>query len=108
MLVGHVDFASYVMWLTDVLESYTSDIYELIEEGNKVSGKTRFHGYQTKELFGCPPTREHAWWYGAPIFTFEDGLIRDLWVLGDVYGLIGRLTAAETAIEFVPDKAPLQ
>jgi hypothetical protein len=26
-----------------------------------------------------------------PIFTFEGGKVRDLYVLGDIHGLIGRL-----------------
>ncbi len=37
------------------------------------------------------PTGNHVWWYGTPIFTFEGGLVRDLWVLGDIHGLMSRL-----------------
>ena len=28
------------------------------------------------------------------VLTFDDGLVRDLWVLGDIYGLISRLKGA--------------
>jgi hypothetical protein len=31
-----------------------------------------------------------------PIFAFEHGKIRDLYVLGDVHGLIARMTSAFT------------
>jgi predicted ester cyclase len=90
-LVGHDQFAGYVDWVTGALGNYTSDILALIEEGNCVSGKMRFHGIHRKELFGVPPSGRHVWWIGMPIFTFEGAKVRDLFVLGDVHGLIGRL-----------------
>jgi SnoaL-like polyketide cyclase len=90
-LVGHAQFAGYVDWVTGALADYTTDILALIEEGNRVSGKMRFHGFHRKELFGVPPTGKHVWWTGMPIFTFEGPKVRDLYVLGDIHGLIGRL-----------------
>lgn len=90
-LVGHDQFAGYVDWVTGALGQYTTDILAMIEEGNRVSGKMRFHGFHRKELFGVPPSGRHVWWTGMPIFTFEDAKVRDLFVLGDIHGLIGRL-----------------
>lgn len=103
VLVGHAEFASYVRWLTTTLDSYTSDILDLVEEGNKVVGKLRFHGIQRGSLFGQAPSEEWVWWIAAAIFTFEGGKIKDLWVLGDVYGLLGRLKKSDSKIEFVHD-----
>jgi len=65
----------------------------MIEEGNRVGGKMRFHGFHRKELFGVPPSGRHVWWTGMPIFAFEGAKVRDLFVLGDIYGLISRLKA---------------
>ena len=90
-LVGHDQFAGYVDWVTGAFDHYTTDILALIEEGNRVSGKMRFHGFHRKELFGVPPSGRHVWWTGMPIFTFEGAKVRDLFVLGDIHGLIGRL-----------------
>jgi predicted ester cyclase len=90
-LVGHDQFAGYVDWVTGALGEYTTDILAMIEEGNRVSGKMRFHGYHRRELFGVPPSGRHVWWTGMPIFTFEGSKVRDLYVLGDIHGLIGRL-----------------
>jgi predicted ester cyclase len=95
VLVGHAQFAGYVDWVTGALGEYTSDILELVEEGNKVCGKLRFHGLHRRELFGVAPTGRHVWWHGAPIFTFEGAKVRDLWVLGDIHGLIKRLRNPE-------------
>ena len=44
-----------------------------------------------KELFGVPPSGRHVWWTGMPIFTFQGTKVRDLFVLGDIHGLISRL-----------------
>ncbi|HTT48407.1 MAG TPA: ester cyclase [Pseudolabrys sp.] len=93
VLVGHAQFAGYVDWITGAFGRYTTDILALVEEGNRVSGKMRFHGYHRAELFGVPPTGKHVWWIGMPIFTFDGARVRDLYVLGDIYGLIDRLKA---------------
>ena len=90
-LVGYEQFADYVDWVTGVFGNYTSDILVMIEEGDYVSAKMRFHGIHRKELFGVPPTGRGVWWIAMPIFTFEHNKIRDLYVLGDVHGLIARM-----------------
>jgi predicted ester cyclase len=90
-LVGHEQFAGYVDYVTGVFDNYKTDILVLIEEGHRVSGKMRFHGFHRQELFGVKPTGKHVWWIGMPIFTFEGRKVRDLYVLGDVHGLISRL-----------------
>jgi predicted ester cyclase len=79
-------------WVTGVFGQYTTDILALIEEENRVSGKTRFHGYHRQEVFGVPPSGRRVWWTGMPIFTFDGSKVRDLYVLGDIHGLIGRLS----------------
>jgi hypothetical protein len=63
-LVGYDEFAGYVDWVTGVFGQYTTDILALIEEENRVSGKTRFHGYHRQEVFGVPPSGRHVWWTG--------------------------------------------
>jgi predicted ester cyclase len=91
VLTGYEEFAGYVDYVTGALGNYTTDILVLIEEGTRVSGKMRFHGFHRKELFGVAPTGKHVWWTGMPIFTFEGTKVRDLYVLGDIHGLIARL-----------------
>jgi predicted ester cyclase len=90
-LAGHDQFIGYVKYVTGALDRYTSDVLALVEEDNRVFGKLRFHGFQRKELFGIQPSGRHVWWYGTPLFTFDGERVRDLWVLGDIHGLIGRL-----------------
>lgn len=95
MLVGHAQFADYVRWVTGALGQYTSDILGMVEEGDQVSGRLRFHGIHRRPLFDRAPTGRHVWWFGAPTFTFEGDKVRDLWVLGDVHGLLNRISGSE-------------
>ncbi|CEJ14255.1 ester cyclase [Phreatobacter sp. AB_2022a] len=97
VLVGHEAFAGYVDFVTGALENYTSDILELVEQDNRVAGRLRFHGLHRAELFGFAPTGKHVAWAGAPFFTFEGDKVRDLWVLGDVNGLLEQLRANQAA-----------
>jgi len=90
-LVGYQQFVGYVEFVTGALDRYTSDILAIGEEGNQVFGKLRFHGYHRRELFGVPPSGRHVWWFGTPIFRFDGDRVRDLWVLGDIHGLVERL-----------------
>ncbi|WP_163362458.1 ester cyclase, partial [Klebsiella aerogenes] len=68
-----------------------------VEQDNRVAGRLRFHGFHQAELFGFAPTGKHVAWQGAPFFTFEGGKVRDLWVLGDIHGLIEQLKANQAA-----------
>src|SRR5262245_7072079 len=49
VLVGYEQFAGYVDLVTGAFGNYTSDILALVEEGNCVAGKLRFHGFHRKE-----------------------------------------------------------
>ena len=60
VLVGHGQFSGYVDWVTAALGNYTSDILLMVEEGNRVMAKLRFHGMHRKELFGVAPTGRHV------------------------------------------------
>ena len=46
-------------------------------------------------MFGVAPTGRYVWWTGILIFTFDGNKVRDLYVLGDIYGLIERMRSAQ-------------
>ncbi len=100
VLVGNKEFGEYVSWLTDTLDEYRTDIFSLVEEGNTVIAKVRFRGIHVKPFFGFPPTGNRVWWYGIPIFTFSGDRVHDLWVLGDIHGLVGRLAGKASDCAF--------
>lgn len=93
VLTGHAAFADYVRRVTGALAEYRCEILDLIEEGPRLAARMRFGGTHRGPLFGIPATGRAVAWDGAAFFTFEGDRVRDLWVLGDVHGLLGQLRA---------------
>ena len=95
VLVGHDQFAGYVDDVVRALPDFRCDILETTEQDDRVVAKMRFSGTHRGPLLGFAPTGKPVAWDGSAHFTFRDGLVSDLWVLGDVHGLIQRLAANE-------------
>jgi predicted ester cyclase len=91
-LTGHVAFAAYVDAVHASLADYRCDIVDLVGEGEKVVARMRFHGLHRGPLLGFAPTGRRVEWTGSAHFTFADGKIADLWVLGDLFGLMRQLS----------------
>lgn len=89
---GHQGFADYVTSVRGSLKDYRCDIEEIVTEGKRVFAKMLFSGVHSGEFLGYTPTGKSVEWAGAALFTIESELITDLWVLGDLHGLISRLT----------------
>ncbi|MEN3371584.1 ester cyclase [Dechloromonas sp. ZS-1] len=85
---GHCEFADYVDFVHQALGAYRCDILDLVEEDNQCFARMRFSGIHRGDFFGFKPTGKKVEWAGAALFSFRDGLVADLWVLGDVYGLL--------------------
>ena len=93
VLRGHDEFAGYVDQVTGALSDYRCDIDDMVEEGNRVVARMMFSGNHTGEMMGFAPTGLPVSWAGSAHFTFENGKVSDLWVLGDVHGLIRQFEA---------------
>ena len=88
---GHFEFAAYVDFVHLALGAYHCDVLDLVAEGNECFARMRFSGTHRGDFFGFKPTGKLVEWAGAALFTFRDGLVADLWVLGDVHGLLQQL-----------------
>lgn len=93
VLVGHDQFAGYVDDVVRALPDFVCEILETTEQGNRVVAKMRFSGTHRAEMLGFAPTGQRVAWDGSAHFTFRDRLVADLWVLGDVHGLLQQLEA---------------
>ena len=91
-LTGHAAFAAYVDAVHASLADYRCDIVELVGEGEKVVARMRFHGQHRGPLLGFAATGRRVDWAGSAHFTFAGGKVADLWVLGDLCGLIKQLS----------------
>ena len=85
---GHAEFADYVDFVHQALGAYRCDILDLVAEGSQCFARMHFSGIHRRDFFSYKPTGKKVEWAGAALFTFRDGLVADLWVLGDVHGLL--------------------
>jgi predicted ester cyclase len=86
--VGHDGFASYVDFVHAALADYRCDILDLVVEDSKAFARMRFSGIYRGEFFNYPPTGKPVEWLESALFTFNGEKVADLWVLGDVHGLL--------------------
>ena len=86
--VGHEGFGSYVDFVHAALGNYRCDILDLVVEDSKAFARMRFSGIHRGEFFGFKPTNKPVEWLGAALFSFDGGKVADLWVLGDIHGLV--------------------
>jgi steroid delta-isomerase-like uncharacterized protein len=84
---GHVQFADYVQSVTDALADYRCDIENLVAESDQVVARMMFSGLHRAPFLGYSPTGRRVAWPGAAFFTFDKGLVSELWVLGDLHSL---------------------
>jgi len=84
---GRDGFLSYLEYVHAALAEFRCDIIDLVTEPPKAFARMRFSGLHRGRLFGYQATGRPVEWAGAALFTFSGSQIRDLWVLGDVYGL---------------------
>lgn len=91
VLTGHDQFAGYVDDVVRSLPDFVCEILELTEEDNRVVAKMLFYGTHRGEMLGYSPTGRRVEWYGSAHFRFSNGKVADLWVLGDVHGLLRQL-----------------
>jgi steroid delta-isomerase-like uncharacterized protein len=89
--VGHAEFVDYVRHVTDALADYRCDIESLVVEDDRAASRMMFSGTHRSMFMGVPATGRRICWAGAAFFTFDRGLVSDLWVLGDLHGLHAQL-----------------
>jgi steroid delta-isomerase-like uncharacterized protein len=89
--LGHSGFSEYVDMVHNSLGDYKCHIEELVEEQNKVFAKMTFTGIHQDEFMGYVPTQKRVTWKGCALFTFNEELMTDVWVLGDLKSLENQL-----------------
>ena len=93
---GHSGFAEYLDMVHEALGEYQCTVDELVSEPGRVFAKMKFTGIHKGEFMGYLPTSKRVTWSGAALFTFAEGKVTDLWVLGDLKSLESQLETNET------------
>ena len=94
--VGFDEFGEYVDYIKAFASDFHNEILSTITEGNLTFARLSYTGTHQGEVFGLEPTGKRFEYSGAAVFTFADGLISDVWVLGDIYGLTQQLSIDTT------------
>jgi steroid delta-isomerase-like uncharacterized protein len=88
---GLAEFAEYIDFIRRIFPDFLNEIEEIIAEGDKAFTRLTYRGTHSGELFGIAPTGRKIRYSGAAVFTFRSDRIAEVWVLGDIYGLIAQL-----------------
>jgi len=84
---GREAFQNYVRTVRAALADYHCEILSCVAEGNQAFTKMCFSGRHVAAFQGYEPTGKLVQWLGVALFRFEDSMIAELWVLGDLAGL---------------------
>jgi steroid delta-isomerase-like uncharacterized protein len=93
---GHAEFAEYVDFIRAAFPDFHNTIEETINEGDRSFARLTYSGTHRGQLLGIAATGKRVQYAGAALFRFQDRRIREVWVLGDVYGLIKQLSCTTT------------
>jgi predicted ester cyclase len=89
--VGFEEFGEYVDFIQTFSPNFHNEVVMTITEDNRTFARLTYTGTHQGEVFGVPPTGRHFEYAGAAVFTIRDSRILEVWVLGDIYGLIRQL-----------------
>jgi len=91
---GHAGFAEYIDFVRRAFPDFSNEIEEMISEGDKAFARLTYRGTHRAEIFGIAPTGKRIQYAGAAVFSFRDDKISEVWVLGDIHGLLAQLRGA--------------
>ena len=92
---GHAQFLEYRDFIRTAFPDFTNTIEEMVSEGRKVFARLTYRGTQRGEVFGIAPMGKSIEYSGAALFAFSEGKIFEVWVLGDIHGLLRQLRSSE-------------
>ena len=88
---GYAEFAEYVDFVQRTFPDFSNEIEEVISEGNKAFARLAYRGTHRGEFFGIAASGKRIQYAGAAVFTFRACKITEVWVLGDLFGLMSQL-----------------
>lgn len=88
---GYNGLNEYMEYIKFAFPDFHNEVELIITDNNKSFAKLKYSGTHKGKIFGFKPTNKKIEYYGTAVFTFENEKIKDVWVLGDIYGLIKQL-----------------
>lgn len=88
---GHPGFTEYMDIIQAAFPDFTNHVEEIISEDDRAFARLTYRGTHHGSLFGILPTGRRVEYAGAAVFRFRSEKIAEVWVLGDVHGLLQQL-----------------
>ncbi len=89
--LGWGEFGQYVDYIHNAFPDFKNYVEDVVTERDKSFARLTYRGTHQGEVFGIPPTHKAIEYAGAALFHFRNGKISEVWVLGDIYGLLQQL-----------------
>jgi steroid delta-isomerase-like uncharacterized protein len=87
-------FGAYVRGVRHAFSAYRCEVLDLLVDAERVAARIRFSGvHDAGPFLDTPPSGRTLTWEGVGFFTLQAGRIRNLWVMGDMLGLMNQLRA---------------
>jgi len=88
---GFDGLSEYMDFIQNAFPDFHNQIEMILTEGNTSFAKLKYSGTQQGKIFDIEPTGRKIEYFGSAIFSFRNEKIHDVWVLGDIYGLIKQI-----------------
>ena len=88
---GHEGLHTYIDFIQAAFPDFHNKIELILTEGDRSFAQLTYSGTHQGELFGITPTHRKIAYAGSAVFTFRNDKIQDVWVLGDIHGLLQQL-----------------
>lgn len=92
---GIPGFESYFNLIRKSFPDFHNRIDRIISQDNQSTVQLTFSGTQKGPVLGYLPTGQFIQYPGIAIFTFDQSIVTDIWVIGDVYGLLKQIGAID-------------
>jgi predicted ester cyclase len=71
---------------------FHNEVVDLVVAGERAAARLEWSGTHSGALLGIAPTGRRFRYHGAAFFSVTDGLVSDVWVVGDLGPLRAQLT----------------
>jgi predicted ester cyclase len=89
--VGYAELGDYVDFVQTFSPDFHNTVLTTITEDDRTFARLSYTGTHRGEVFGVEPTGRAFEYAGAAVFSFTRQRIAQVWVLGDIHGLLQQL-----------------
>jgi steroid delta-isomerase-like uncharacterized protein len=97
-VTGHDGFLGYMETIRDAFPDFHNHIEEIIATDDRAVARLTYSGTHQGTLLGRAATGRRVEYAGVAMFTMAADRISKVWVLGDLWGLMGQIEATSDGV----------